>query len=261
MADDGKDSSRSAWLMIQVGVYLFVVGAIAVGLWWLRSDTIPDYQLRAERAELLARGELARGSQPTQTYREGEWLRMRGFAPAKTGDGGWVGVEEDSVLVVRGEPVSDNGKGWLFATELGQPSARPLMVHTSFVERYDPLVLEGGLELSNCRLRRYEKTGGVYYSVSGELRNGADQTLSQCEVVCHLHDPAGEPLVELRSAPLALEAGKFGEFETTLTGEDGPVTAFSLRAQYEKAGQKQESSQVQVSLRIPREASRGQSTP
>jgi hypothetical protein len=170
-------------------------------------------------------------------------------------------VEEDSVLVVRGEPVSDNGKGWLFASELGQPGARPLMIHASFVERYDPLVLEGGLELSDCRVRRYEKTGGVYYSVTGELRNGTDQPFSQCEVVCHLHDSAGEPLVELKSAPLALDAGRFGEFETSLAGEDATVTAFSLRARYEKAGRKQESSQVQVSLRTRREAPRGQSTP
>jgi hypothetical protein len=32
MEVDGKNSSQSAWLMIQTGLRLFVVGAMAVGL-------------------------------------------------------------------------------------------------------------------------------------------------------------------------------------------------------------------------------------
>ncbi|MGD0061266.1 MAG: hypothetical protein ABSD58_17785 [Verrucomicrobiia bacterium] len=34
MDGDGKDSSQSAWLMIQAGLCLSVIGAMAVGVWW-----------------------------------------------------------------------------------------------------------------------------------------------------------------------------------------------------------------------------------
>lgn len=81
MSADGEKSSRSGLLMIQVGVYLFVASAVAVGLWWLRADTIPAYQRRAEHAQLLALADRARGRQPVETYRVGEWVRVRGSAP------------------------------------------------------------------------------------------------------------------------------------------------------------------------------------
>ena len=84
-------------------------------------------------------------------------------------------------------------------------------MHESFVERYEPAVLAGGLEIAECRIHRYVKTGGTYYSVSGELRNGTDQAMSRCEVVCHLHNGAGEPLVELRSAPMGLAGGSLAD--------------------------------------------------
>jgi hypothetical protein len=35
MAEDGNNSSQSAWLMIKTGVSLSVIGALAVGLWWV----------------------------------------------------------------------------------------------------------------------------------------------------------------------------------------------------------------------------------
>jgi hypothetical protein len=34
MDGDRKDPSQSAWLMIQTGLSLSVIGAMAVGLWW-----------------------------------------------------------------------------------------------------------------------------------------------------------------------------------------------------------------------------------
>lgn len=259
MSSDGKHSSRSALLMIQVGVYLFVVGAVAVGLWWLRSDTIPAYQRRADQEQVLAQRGQARGNQSVQEYHEGEWVRVRDFAPAKTSAGKWTGLEEDSILVVCAAHTNDVQHGWLFATELGRPAALPRMVHASFVERYDPLVLEGGLELSDCRVRRDIKAGVWYYSVCGQLRNGTDRMISRCEVICHLRDSAGQPLVELKSRPLALETGGFGEFETTQAAENVRVAAFSLTARYIKAGQVEESSQVLVSLRTPREVQRERS--
>jgi hypothetical protein len=259
MSGDGQNSSRSALLTIQVGVYLFVVSAVAVALWWLRSNTIPAYQQHVDREQLLSRGDHARGSQPVASYHEGEWVRVRDFAPARTRSGSWVGIEEDSVLVVTNPPTHDLPGGWLLASGLGRPAAHPLMMHASFVERYNPAVLAGGLELSGCRIRRYVKTGGLYYSVTGELRNGTDRVISRCEVICQLRDSAGEPLAELRSTPMALDAGRFGEFETMQAGGDLPVTSIALQVRYRKAGQAEESSQVLVSLRAPREAPRGQS--
>src|SRR5271154_3385735 len=104
MADNGKDSSRSAILMIQVVLYLFILSAAAVGLWWLRLEALPSYQQRIQQEQLLAQADLARGSQPVGEYHVGEWVRVREFTPVKTSDGAWVGMEEDSVLVVHGEP-------------------------------------------------------------------------------------------------------------------------------------------------------------
>lgn len=260
MSGDGQHSSRSASLMIQLGLYLFVVSAVAVGLWWLRTNTLPVYQQRLERQQLLALREQARGSQLMSSYREGEWVRVRDFAPARTSAGGWVGVREDSVLVVASAPGHTVPSGWVLASYLGGPPGFPLMLHASFVERYDPAVLAGGLELSDCRIRHSMKTGGLYYAVSGQLRNGTDQPISNCEVVCHLLDSAGEPLAELRSPPMALDSGSFGEFETSQqTVADSSVTAFSLQVRYERAGHAEESSRVLVNLRTPRETPRGQS--
>jgi hypothetical protein len=249
MSGDGKNSSQSAWLMIQTGLSVSVMGAMAVGLWWLRTEKLPVYQRDAEREQLLALEDQARGHQPLGIYHEGEWIRVCDFAPAKTVAGQWVGVEKDSVLVVRSVRMEDQGGNWLRATNLGQPDALPLTMHESFVERYEPAVLAGGQEISDCRIHRYVKSGDAYYSVSGELRNGTDQAISQCEVVCHLRNAAGEPLVELRSTPMALAGQAFGSFETSQVGDDAEVAAFSLNVRYETAGQAKESPQVLVRLR------------
>ena len=235
--------------MIQTGFCLSVIGAMAVGLWWLRVEALPAYQRDVEREELVALGNQARGRQPSGNYHEGDWIRVHDFAPARTSAGRWVGVEKDSVLVVRSAGADEPGGDWVRAGTLGQPDAVPLTMHESFVERYEPAVLAGGLEIAECRIHRYVKTGGTYYSVSGELRNGTDQAISRCEVVCHLHNGAGEPLVELRSKPMALAGEKFGGFETAPVGDDAEVAAFSLNVRYEKAGRAEESPQVQVSLR------------
>jgi hypothetical protein len=249
MDGDGNNSSQSAWLMIQTGLSLSVIGAMAVGLWWLRMEALPAYQRDVERGQLVALGDQARGHQPLSNYHEGDWIRVRDFAPARTVAGQWVGMEKDSVLVVRGARAEAHGGDWVQASNLGQPDALPLTMHESFVERYEPAVLAGGLEISDCHIHRYVKTGGTYYSVSGELRNGTDQAISRCEVVCRLHNAAGEPLVELRSAPMGLAGEKFGEFETAETRDDAGVAAFSLKVRYEKAGHAEESPQVLVNLR------------
>src|SRR5579859_1773303 len=249
MADDGKDSSRSAILMIQVGLYLFAVSAVAVGLWWLRLEALPSYQQQLEHQQLLAQADQARGSQPALAYRDSEWVRVCEFAPAKTSDGAWVGVGQDSVLVVRGAHAADGKDGWLFVDQLGDAVAHPLMIHVSFVEPYDPLVLEGGLELSNCRpVRRYVSDGSVYYSVSGQLRNGTDRIISQCEVVCDLHDAAGQSMIELKAPLMTIEPGEFAAFETSQAGENMRITSFSLHARYTKSGHREESSRVIISL-------------
>jgi hypothetical protein len=249
MSGDGKEASQSAWLMIQTGLSLSVIGALAVGLWWLRMEKLPALQREADRERVVALGEQARGQQPLRIYHEGDWIRVCDFAPAKTSAGQWVGVEKDSVLVVRRVPAEGTGGDWLQASSLGQPDALPLTLHESFVERYEPAVLAGGLEISDCRIHRYVKTGGTYYSVSGEVRNGTDQAISRCEVVCHLRNAAGEPLVELRSAPMALAGETFGGFETAQVGDDAGVAAFSLTVRYEKAGHAEESPPVLVNLR------------
>jgi hypothetical protein len=243
--------------MIQVGAYLFVVSAVAVALWWLRSNAIPARQQQAERGQLLALQDQARGSEPVASYHDGEWVRVRDFAPARTRGGRWVGIDEDSVLVVTNPPTLDPPAGWLLASGLGRPTAHPLLMHASFVERYDPAVLAGGLELSGCRIRRYEKTDGPYYAVTGELRNGTDRVVSRCEVICHLRSSAGEPLAELESPPIVLYSGRFGDFETSQAGGDLPVTSALLQVRYRKAGRAEESSQVLIGLRAPREAPRG----
>lgn len=245
----GKETSQSAWLMIQTGLSLLVIGAMAVGLWWLRVEKLPALQREAEREQVVALGDQARGQQPLRAYHEGDWIRVCDFAPARTTVGEWVGVEKDSVLVVRRGRTEEQNDAFLLASNIGQPDAHLLSIHESFVERYEPAVLAGGLEISNCRIHRYVKAGGTYYSVSGELRNGTDQAISGCEVVCHLRNGAGEPLVELRSAPMAVEGKKFVGFETSEARDEAEVAAFSLNVRYEKAGHAEESPPVLVNLR------------
>lgn len=249
MSEDANNSSQSAWLMVQAGLGLLVMTAMAVGLWWLRVEALPAYERDTARLQLLALADRARGDQPPKIYHQGDWIRVRDFAPAKTTTGAWVGLEKDLVLVVHGVRDGEQGDDWLQASSLGQPDALPLTLRASFVERYDPVVLGGGLEISDCRLHRYVDTGRAYYSVSGKLRNGTDRAISQCEVLCHLRNAAGEPLAELRSAPMTLAGETFGGFETSPVGGDADVAAFSLSVRYENAGHAEESSEVVVRLR------------
>jgi hypothetical protein len=249
MSSDENNSSQSAWLMIQAGLGVLAMAAMAVGLWWFRTDWVPAYQQQSERLQLIALGEQARGNQPLSVYREGEWIRVDDFAPARRPDGRWVGLETNTVLVVRSMADGGNGAEWVEACRLEQSGAPPLRIHGSFVERYEPTLLADGLELSDCRIHRMLKSGRVYYSVSGQLRNATAEPIPRCEVVCHLHNGAGEPLAELRSAPMELAALGFGGFETT-QGAGGPgVAALSLAVQYEKAGVTNDSPQVLVRLR------------
>jgi hypothetical protein len=244
MSGDGNNSSQSAWLMIQAGFGVLAMSAMAVGLWWFRTEMIPAYQRVAEREQLIALGEQARGGQPLCVYHEGDWIRVDDFAPARKSDGRWVGVEKNTVLAVRSAAA-----GWVEAGELGQSGAEPLRIHGSFVERYGPTLLADGLEISDCRIHRMMKSGRTYYSVSGQLRNATAEAISRCEVVCQLQNGAGEPLVELRSAPMGLAGGGFGGFETSPVAGGAGVAAFSLKVRYEKAGVAKDSPQVLVNLR------------
>ena len=72
-------------------------------------------------SELVALGNQARGRQPSGHYHEGDWIRVREFAPARTSAGRWVGVEKDSVLVVRSARADEPGGDWVQASDLGQP--------------------------------------------------------------------------------------------------------------------------------------------
>jgi len=255
MSEDANNSSQSAWLMIQAGLGLFVMGAMAVGLWWLRVEALPAYERDNARVQLLSLADRARGDQPSKIYHQGDWVRVHDFAPAKTTKGAWVGLGKDLVLVVRDVHGSDQGADWLQVSTVGQTDAPPVTLHASFVERYDPVVLAGGLEISDCRLHRYVDAGRAYYSVSGKLRNGTDRAISQCEVLCHLRNSAGEPLAVLRSTPITLAGETFGRFETSPVGGDADVAAFSLSVRYEKAGHAEESPEVLVRLRQMPESS------
>ena len=249
MSGEGNNSSQSAWLMIQSVLGVLAMSAIALGLWWIGTEWVPAHQRQAECLRVLALGERARGNQPLCVYQQGDWIRVDDFAPAKSSEGQWVGVETNTVLVVRGMATGDSGTGWVEATKLGMAGAVPLRIHGSFVERYEPMLLADGLEISDCRIHRMLRSGRSCYSVSGQLRNATGQPISRCEVVCHLQNGAGEPLAELKSAPVELAALAFGGFETAPVAGGAGVAAMSLEVRYEKAGVVNASPQVLVRLR------------
>jgi len=153
------------------------------------------------------------------------------------------------VLVVRAMATGDSGAGWVEASKFGQSAAAPLRIHGSFVERYEPMLLADGLEISDCRIHRMLRSGQTYYSVSGQSRNATGQPIARCEVVCRLLSGAGEPLAELKSAPMGLAGDAFGGFVTAQVAGGAGVAAFSLSVRYEKAGVTNDSPQVLVSLR------------
>jgi hypothetical protein len=239
--------TEPAWPGLRLGLYLGMVSTVAVVLWQLRVQTLPEYEQRRQQARVLALGAAARGSAAVEQYREGDLVRVAEFAPALERNGQWRGVPADAVLVVLGvRRVEDDG-GWLMVTEDGSATAPLLMVHASFVERYEPVRLEGGLELSECVVRRHEKPDGTYFSVSGRLRNATSQTLTNCRVVCEFRGLYGQVAQQQASAPLRLAPGEFARFETG-AGRAG-FARLVLRVRYERDGVAEESSEVVLNPR------------
>ena len=110
----------------------------------------------------------------------------------------------------------------------GGPSKELVKIHSSFLERYLPLMLDGTVELSDVRLVHAAETPTPKMVVTGWLRNSTSQTLSQCLVMCTFKDPSGAQLDRQVAGDLVLRPLEFIRFATAPTGTERQFTEITL---------------------------------
>jgi len=151
--------------------------------------------------ELLAQGAAARGPHRQSAYHNNEMAKVVTFAAARRGTSEeWRGLPAGTILEVKGATVEANDT-WVRGFVRGPGPRAPLLVHSSFLEHYLPVVRGTSVELSDLRftLARDEPR-----SASGWLYNFTSRTVSQTVVTCVFHDRADREITVTRDGPLVL---------------------------------------------------------
>ena len=168
------------------------------------------------REEVLALGEKARGTMPDLSYLTNDMARVATFAAARRADGTWDGLAAGTVLQVESSQITE-GDTWVTGIVQGGARNERVAVHSTFLERYLPVVLERTMEVSDLRLMMVKSAPRPGLAVSGWLRNITSQTLSQCVVTCVFQDKNEHEVDTARSEQLALAPMQLVRFQTTKT--------------------------------------------
>jgi hypothetical protein len=203
--------------------------AVVFGTWYFRqriearspaaSETSPD--------EVLRLGAKARGQMQEVPYVAKDLARVASFAVAQGNGGKWSGLAAGAVLEVAGTS-AERGELWVNGLVQGGPHRESVKVHSSFLERYLPLMLGSTVELSDVRLVHAAETPTPKMVVTGWLRNSTSQTLSQCLVMCIFQDPSGAQLDRQVAGNLVLRPREFVRFATAATGTEKQFTEITL---------------------------------
>src|SRR5579862_66347 len=132
-----------------------LVGLTAVLAVWLFREKVeaPPAVATANIApeEILRLGADARGPMPEIPYVAKDLARVASYAAALRTGGKWSGLPSGTVLQVAATTVE--GKDlWVNGVVQGGTSKESVKVHSSFLERYQPVVLGNAIELSDVRL-------------------------------------------------------------------------------------------------------------
>jgi hypothetical protein len=184
--------------------------------------------------EVLRLGANARGPMPEIPYVAKDLARVASYAVAqRTGDK-WSGLPAGTVLLVAGTSIEGNGL-WVNGAVQGGTSKESVKIHSSFLERYQPVVLANAVELSDVRLVHVSEPPSPKMTVTGWLRNISSQTLSQCTVSCTFQDKGGAKLDRQGTAELVLQPQEFIRFEAAPTATEGQFAEITLEISHATA--------------------------
>ncbi len=181
--------------------------------------------------EVLRLGAKARGRMPEIPYVAKDLARVASFAVAQGNGGKWSGLAAGAVLQVASTS-AEGGDLWVSGLVQGGPRKESVKIHTSFLERYLPLMLGDTVELSDVRLVHAAETPTPKMMVTGWLRNITSQTLSQCLVMCTFQDQSGAQLDRQIARDLMLRPLEFVRFETAPTGTEKQFTEITLEVSH-----------------------------
>jgi hypothetical protein len=184
--------------------------------------------------EVLRLGAKARGRMPEIPYMAKDLARVASFAAVRWTNGEWGGLPPGAVLQVAGTSVEGRDL-WINGLVQGGSSKESVRIHSSFLERYLPVMLGDSIELSDVRLVHSTATPTTEMTVTGWLRNSTSQTLSQCLVMCTFQDPNGARLDREISKDLVLRPLQFVRFETAPTGTEKQFAEITLEISHATA--------------------------
>lgn len=215
-----------------------LVGLTAVLAVWLFRQKVnappPAASANISPEEILRLGADARGTMPEIPYVAKDLARVASYAVAQRTDGKWSGLPSGTVLRVAGTSVE--GKDlWVNGSVQGGTSKESIKIHSSFLERYLPVVLGNAVELSDVRLVHVSEVPAPKMTVTGWLRNISSQTLSQCTVSCTFHDKGGAKLDRQGTLELVLEPQEFVRFEAAPTATEGQFVEITLEISHATA--------------------------
>jgi hypothetical protein len=215
-----------------------LVGLTAVLAVWLFRQKVeappPAATTDISPEEILRLGADARGPMTEIPYVAKDLARVASYAVAQRADGKWSGLPSGTVLQVAVTTVE--GKGlWVSGVVQGGTSKESVKIHSSFLERYLPVVLGNAIELSDVRLVHVSEVPTPKMTVTGWLRNISSQTLSQCTVACTFHDKGGAKLDRQGTSELVLQPQEFVRFEAAPTATEGQFAEITLEISHATA--------------------------
>lgn len=219
---------------VQILVATVLIGFVAVG-WALvvrnRLEGPPTVTVtRQSPEEILRLQHLARGPMRTVSYLAGQRARVVTFAPAQEPlTHRWRGLEPGTILTITalnldGEDLWVRGLVHRIGEEL------PVVVHASFLEPYQPMVLEKVLELANVKILVEARNGRRVHAVQGWVRNIGPERMEHLTIVCTFQNAEEHPVDVWRSEPISLRLLETHQFQTHWT--ERPFSAVALELAY-----------------------------
>jgi hypothetical protein len=202
---------------------------VILATWYFRQKIEARLRAASEISpdEVLRLGAKARGRMPEIPYVAKDLTRVASFAVAQGSGGKWSGLAVGTVLQVASTS-AERGDLWVNGLVQSGPRKESVKIHSSFLERYLPLMLGDTVELSDVRLVHAAETRAPKMMVTGWLRNSTSQTLSQCLVMCIFKDQSGAQLDRQIARDLVLRPLKFVRFETAPAGTEKQFSEITL---------------------------------
>ena len=223
----GPQGVRILIITVVVGLFLFFAG------WFLRDRLVspppPPRPLAPEEAVKL--GEDARGPMPELPYAAKDLARVASPAAAEGADKKWVGLPVGTVLEVTGTQAKHRDL-WVTGIVQGSAMKDNVTVHASFLERYQPLVLDKKVELSDVKMLHLAEEPVSQMAIGGLLRNITSHSISQCVVTCRFLDQDDEMVDLRRTGFLVLEPYEFIRFQTQPTEKEMLFKSFSVEISF-----------------------------